>query len=381
MIVLPIASGKGGVGKSLLAVNIALALGEAGKNVVLADLDLGASNLHMFLGIRSIKAGIGNFLTSKDLKFEDIIIDTDFQGVRFIPGDAEIPGIANLKDSQKRDLIKHLLELEADYLIIDLGAGTSYNVLDFFLISGRGIIVTTPVLTAILNGYLFLKNAVFRIMASSFKSDSPAAQLIDKLRGEATPLQKVYIPKLLEKIEEIDQESYAVFTKRIATFRPCVVFNMLADQKDAEKAHQLRRSVRQYLNLDLEHLGIIFKDALQNIALNSRMPIVKYKPNSVIPQGIYRIADKLLHFSTESEAPLDLKSLEESYQIAELEAEADYQSRIYYLEELLHCGGDLSKGELMEIIKSQQFEIDKLKKESNLLKTKLVKAINQGFVS
>jgi flagellar biosynthesis protein FlhG len=348
---------------------------------VLVDLDLGASNLHMFLGIRSIKAGLGNFLNSTDIKFEDIIIDTDFEGVRFIPGDAEIPGIANLITPQKRNLIKQLLALDADYLIIDLGAGTSYNVLDFFLISGRGIVVTTPVLTAILNGYLFLKNAVFRIMSSSFKSDSPASKLLEQLRKEASPLQKVYIPKLLEKIKDIDQESYDTYMNRIENFRPCVVLNMLSDQKDSEKAHQLRRSVRQYLNLDLEHLGIMFKDSLQNIALNSRIPIIKYKPHTVLSQAIYRIADKLLQFSSESEAPLDLQSLEESYQVAELEAEADYQSRIYYLEELLHCGGDLTKGELIEIIKSQQFEIEKLKKESSLLKAKLVKAIGQGFIS
>ncbi|MBN2442378.1 MAG: P-loop NTPase [Spirochaetales bacterium] len=381
MVVLPIASGKGGVGKSLVAVNIGLALGEAGKKVVLVDLDLGASNLHMFMGIRSIKTGIGHFLNNKDMNFEDIILDTEFEGVRFIPGDAEIPGIANLKGTQKRNLIKHLLSLDADYLIIDLGAGTSNNVLDFFLISGRGIVVTTPTLTAVLNAYLFLKNAVFRIMSSCFKSDSPAAQLIEKLKKEGSPLQKVYIPKLLEKIKNIDEESHSLFMNRIETFHPCLVLNLLSDQKDAEKATQVRRSVSQYLNLDLEHLGIIYKDALQNIALNSRIPIVKYKPGSVISQAIYRIADKLLDFTSESKGPLDLQSLEESYQIAELEAEADYQSRIYYLEELLHCGGELSKGELIEIIKSQQYEVDKLKKESNLLKAKLVKAINQGFIS
>ena len=376
MIILPIASGKGGVGKSLFAVNIGLALGEAGKKVVLADLDLGASNLHMFLGIRSIKTGIGTFLNS-----DDIIIKTDYDDVRFIPGDAEIPGIANLKSSQKRNLIKHLLSLDVDYLIIDLGAGTNYNVLDFFLISGRGIIVTTPTLTAILNAYLFLKNAVFRIMSSSFKSDSKASQLIEKLKKEGSPLQKVYIPKLLEKIKTIDQASYDQLMKRFETFHPCVILNLLTDQKDSDKANQLRRSVRQYLNLDLEHLGIIYKDSLQNVALNSRIPIIKYKPGSVISQAIYRIADKLLHFDTEAKGPLDLKSLEESYQIAELEAEADYQSRIYYLEELLHCGAELSKGELIEIIKSQQYEIEKLKKESNLLKAKLLKAIDQGFIA
>jgi flagellar biosynthesis protein FlhG len=380
MVILPVASGKGGVGKSLFAANIGLALGEAGKKVILVDLDLGASNLHMFLGLRSIETGIGTFLNSKELKFEDIIIKTDFENVYFIPGDAEMPGIANLTSPQKRSLIRSLLSLDTDYLIMDLGAGTGNNVLDFFLISGRGVIITTPTLTAILNAYLFLKNAIFRIMASSFTARSAASRLIEKLKKEGTPLQKVYIPKLLEKVKDIDLDSYNQFIKRVESFHPCVILNMLADRKDTEKADQLQRSVKRYLNIDLEHLGIIFKDTIQDIALNSRIPIMKYKPGSIISQAIYRIADKLLGFDT-AKGPLDLQSLEQSYQIAELEAEADYQSRIYYLEELLHCGGELSKGELIEIIKSQQFEIDKLKKESNLLKAKLLKAIDQGFVS
>lgn len=381
MVILPVASGKGGVGKSLFAANIGLALGEAGKKVICADLDLGASNLHLFLGLRSIETGIGTFLNSRELNFEDIIIKTEYENVYFIPGDAEMPGIANLSSPQKRNLIKSLLALDADYLIIDLGAGTGHNVLDFFLISGRGVIITTPALTAILNAYLFLKNAIFRIMSSSFPAKSGASRLIDKLKEEGTPLQKVYIPKLLEKIKSIDCDSYDQFIKRVESFHPCVILNMLTDKNDTEKAAQLQRSVTRYLNLDLEHLGIIFKDTIQDIALNSRIPIIKYKPGSIISQAIYRIADKLLFFVAETKGPLDLQSLEQSYQIAELEAEADYHSRIYYLEELLHCGGDLSKGELIEIIKSQQFEIDKLKKESNLLKSKLLKAIDQGFIS
>src|SRR6056297_78751 len=97
MHIVPIASGKGGVGKTLLAANLAVALGQAGKRVILADLDLGASNLHIALGSGSVKYGIGTFLNSKEIDFDDIILDTDYKNLRFIPGDAEIPGIANLK--------------------------------------------------------------------------------------------------------------------------------------------------------------------------------------------------------------------------------------------------------------------------------------------
>ncbi|MCK5674338.1 MAG: P-loop NTPase, partial [Spirochaetales bacterium] len=79
MQVLPIASGKGGVGKSLFATNIAIALAQTGKKVILADLDLGASNLHMILGTGSAKDGIGAFLCNPKIKFKDIIFDTEYK--------------------------------------------------------------------------------------------------------------------------------------------------------------------------------------------------------------------------------------------------------------------------------------------------------------
>lgn len=132
MRILPIASGKGGVGKSLVAANLSIALAQSGKKVVLADLDLGASNLHLILGVRAVQQGIGTFLTNAEIEFEEVILPTDYPNLRFIPGDAEIPGMANLKSSQKAKLIRKLRTIEADYIIIDLGAGTSYNTLDFF---------------------------------------------------------------------------------------------------------------------------------------------------------------------------------------------------------------------------------------------------------
>ncbi len=182
MVILPIGSGKGGVGKSLLATNLSIALAEAGKTVVLADLDLGASNVHTMLGIRSVDQGIGTFLTAPRVSFEQIVLPTEYEGLSFVPGDAEIPGIANLKAPQKKKLVRHLTSLQADYLVLDLGAGTSVNTVDFFLLSRSGIVITTPALTAILNAYLFLKNAVFRIMSSAFPKGSPAFDRLEEMR-------------------------------------------------------------------------------------------------------------------------------------------------------------------------------------------------------
>lgn len=378
MQILPIASGKGGVGKSLIAANLSIALAQAGKRVVLADLDLGGSNIHLILGLRSVRHGLGTFLNNPDVRFEDIVVATEYENLRFVPGDAEIPGMANLKSSQKAKVIRRLLALDADYLVMDLGAGTSYNIMDFFLTSGRGIVVTTPTLTATLNAYLFLKNAVFRLMTSAFKRDSAAFQYIEKLRKEGSPLQRLYIPKLLDSIRQEDPESHASYVEGISRFHPRLIMNMLEDPKDADKAGKLRRSSREYLDVDIEHLGIIYRDDIQGIALSARLPIILYKPHSVLSQAIYRIADKLVQEEADGEGPLSLDSFDDTYQIAEMEAEIDFESKLGYLEELLHSGA-LTMGDLVETIKSQQFEINQLKKENQLIKARLVKAMQAGF--
>jgi flagellar biosynthesis protein FlhG len=378
MKIVPVASGKGGVGKSLLAANIALALGQAGHRVVLADLDLGGSNLHLILGTPAMPASIGTFLSGRSGSFEDIVFPTDYENVSFIPGDSEIPGLANLSASQKSRLNKQLKKLEADYLVLDLGAGTYNTIIDFFLLSSHGIIVTSPTPTATVNAYLFLKNASFRILYSSVKRKSPGAEYLKSLKEQGGALGRVYLPQLVEKLREIDPESYHSFAKSYAHFRPRLVLNMLEDPKDAEKANRLRRSAQQYLSLDLLHLGVMYRDEVQDIALGSRLPILKYKPQSVLSQAIIRVTEKLMQLEDEEEAPLDIEALDDSFDAAESDAESDFDAKLSYVEELLQSGA-LTTGDLIETIKSQQYEIVQLRKQNMLYKSKLVSAIKQGF--
>ncbi len=381
MQIIPIASGKGGVGKSLLSANLAIALGKAGKRVLLADLDLGASNLHLVIGQQAPKKGIGTFLTGAQ-DFESIITDTDYENVRFIAGDSEIPGMSSIKSAQKNSLIKKLLKCDTDYLILDLGAGTHLSILDFFLLSPQGIVVTAPTVTATLNGYLFLKNAVFRMMYNTFKKGTPGYDYLKKLRSDSSSLQRLYIPKLVEELQKVDPENTELFIKRKAQFHPRLVMNCIDNPVDAEKAQKIRRSCSQYLGMNLEHLGVIYRDSLQDRALSSRLPVIVYKPQAVISQAIFRIADRILESETlsfdENYVVTNEDEGSDSFQIASEEALDDYSAKMAYVEELLGTGA-LTAGELAETVKMQQMELNQLKKENTLLKSKLLKAAQQGF--
>jgi len=379
MRIIPVASGKGGVGKSLVSANLGVAFAQAGQRVVLADLDLGASNLHLVLGHHAPQMGIGTFLNKNKSNFNDIIVETDVRGMRFIPGDNEIPGTANLSAAQLKSLVKNLLALkeDTDILILDLGAGTHQSILDFFLLSNQGIVVSAPAVTAVLNAYVFLKNTVFRLMFNSCTKGSPARTLLEKIRKDGAGHQKLYIPKILPQIKKIDKASYERFNARLETLHPRLVMNLVDEPKSAEVAMKIRRSCEEYLDLKIEHVGVIYRDVLQDTALASRLPITLYKPQSILSQAIYRISEKILQTPSDNYSP-DERQIEESFQEAEMEAEMDFDSKMEYVEDLLHSGA-MNQGDLIETVKSQQFEIDKLKKENNFLKLKLTRALAQGF--
>jgi flagellar biosynthesis protein FlhG len=379
MRIIPVASGKGGVGKSLVSANLGVAFAKAGQKVVVADLDLGASNLHLVLGHQSPKRGIGTFLQHPKTDFSDVIAETDIPNLRFIPGDTEIPGLANLKVTQLKTLVKKFISLRenTDILIIDLGAGTHQSILDFFLLTNQGIIVSAPAVTAVLNAYVFLKNTVFRLMFTSFAPNSRARSYLERLRKDPSNQQKLYIPKLMPDIQRIDKTSYRNFTARLEKLRPRLIMNMVDEPKSADVATKIRRSCEEYLDLKIEHLGVMYRDALQDVALSSRLPITLYKPQAILSQALFRIADKIMQSEDESILPDD-QQIEESFQEAENEAEADFESKIDYVGDLLHSGA-LNQGDLIETVKSQQIEIAKLKKENNFIKLKLSEALHQGF--
>lgn len=379
MQILPIASGKGGVGKSLLSANLAIALGQAGKKVVLADLDLGASNLHLALGHNVKNNSIGTYLTDKS-SFQSIIEPTEYDNVSFIAGDSQIPGLTTLKAAQKTKLLRNFHSIDADFLILDLGAGTHQIILDMFLQSPQGILVTAPTVTATLDGYLFLKNSVFRLLNTTYKRGSAGHQYLEQLKTNSDAMKSIYIPKLVDQLSVVDPVNTGLFKTRMNQFKPRLVMNMIDNPKDADRAQRIRNSCSQYLGMDLEYLGLMYRDQLQDKALSSRLPVIIYKPNCVLSQAIYRIAEKVIaaeprYFDDDFTNTIDSAT---SFMQAEEDANDDYNLKLSGLNDLIGSG-QLSTAELIDMIKTQAYEIGQLRKENNLLKSKIVKAAQQGF--
>ncbi len=153
--IIAVSSGKGGVGKTNIAINLALAYMQMGKKVVVMDADLGLANVNVVLGI--IPKYNLYHLIRKQKKMREIIQNTSY-GIQIVAGASGFSKIANLSVEERNDFVGELQELSsADVLIIDTGAGVSDNVLSFIAAADDVIIVTTPEPTAITDAYGIIK--------------------------------------------------------------------------------------------------------------------------------------------------------------------------------------------------------------------------------
>jgi flagellar biosynthesis protein FlhG len=182
--IIAVSSGKGGVGKTNIAINIALAYAMLGKKVTVMDADLGLANVNVVLGI--IPRYNLYHLIRKQKKMKDIIQDTMY-GIKIVAGASGFSKIANLSDEERHNIIEELSELSnADILIIDTGAGVSNNVLSFIAAADDAIIITTPEPTAITDAY-----GIIKIIATEVENMNIGLKLIVNRVKSVTEGRKV----------------------------------------------------------------------------------------------------------------------------------------------------------------------------------------------
>lgn len=293
---LPIASGKGGVGKTVITANLGVALAERGKTVILVDLDLGGSNLHTCLGVKNTHPGIGNYIHHRENGLESFLIETGIPRLFLIPGDSLIPGTANLQYFIKKRLIKELENMVADYILLDLGGGTAYNTLDFFISSSTGIIVTMPQTTAILNAYSFIKSAVFRMLYRSYPSKSAEREIISSFTKRKFEGETISFKTLIDRLEAHSTQAGETAREQLRSFYPRIVLNMGKSNRDIALGSKLREIVRKNLDLEVEYVGFITYDELVNRSILERIPTYQKYPHSPFSRNISTLERKLTSF-------------------------------------------------------------------------------------
>ncbi|HYG82454.1 MAG TPA: P-loop NTPase [Pyrinomonadaceae bacterium] len=295
--IIPIAGGKGGVGKSFVTANLAVALARRGHTTIAVDLDLGNSNLHSMLGLENRYPGVGEFLRGAvKLAPGELVVETTVPGLGFVPGDGRVPFMANITYNQKLVLLRMLKALPARYVLLDLSAGTSFNTLDLFLAGESGVLVTTPEHPAIMSALVFVKTLVLRALTQGLRGEAAASQQLNRLYQQSVKDKVLTIERFRGELAQTHPDAAEKIKKICAGIRPRLVYNMVENPEDTEIFARIERTLDEHLSVGCDHFGIIPYDPSVRQLLKRPGIFLLESPDSAIAVAIDRISNRVTRY-------------------------------------------------------------------------------------
>lgn len=282
--IVSVGSGKGGVGKSVVVASLGSALARAGRRVVLADLDVGGANLATLFGAFDAPRSLDDYWARRVETLGEVICPVASR-LGLLPGAGETLATANPSFGAKRRLLRALAGLEADVVLVDVGAGSGFHALDFFLAGQIQLLVAVPEPPAILDAYRFVKLAGIRAVSRTLPGRGPEKR--DVQRGSFEDART-----LLEGLDAAPPELRARARNALESVKPCLVVNRSAD-RDAPIA-RLRKTVRQFLGGELPVLGSIPDDPCVPRSVQQFLPVIEAFPRSPAAVAFEHIASALL---------------------------------------------------------------------------------------
>lgn len=290
-----VAGGKGGVGKSVIATAIAITLARMGKRTILVDADLDGANLHLLLGIKAPSRTLGDFLSKGIAKLQDTCLETGTECLRFVSGAVDTVALSNLTFAQKNKLINEISRLNADHVVMDLGAGASFNVIDFFLSADHKVVVLTSDPTAIQNAYGFVRSAVFRSMARRASKRSSLQALIKTAMNPKNELGVCTIKGLLDLIEASDDKDELEELKAaVSAVRPIIFTNMARNLTDSNAGRIVQLVSKKYLAVNAVAAGTIGCDRQIEAMISQMIPLTRMEASKQIFGAVARVTAKLV---------------------------------------------------------------------------------------
>ena len=286
--------GKGGIGKSLLTASLGWQLSRMGKRVVLVDADLGGANLHTCLGLSTPpEHTLGDFIRRRVERIEDVAVETGYTGLRLISGASDFLGAANIKYQQKVRVLNRIRALDVDVVLMDLGAGTSFNIIDFFLVSDLGILTVVPEPTSIENAYRFIKSALYRRLRGAATTEAVREIVESALdqknaHGIKTPLD------LIRTVAREDPSAVEPLQREMAAFHPRFVVNQVREEADIPVGHQLVAACARHLGIRSTYVGYVHYDDTIWRNVRQRRLFMVDAPGCVPATEVARLARSLV---------------------------------------------------------------------------------------
>lgn len=291
---LAVGGGKGGVGKSVVTSSLGVALAARRRRCTLIDADFGAANLHTLLGVERSAFSLSDFLNREVAELDHVACRTRIPHLSLVSGAQALVDVANLAHSRKLKLTRHLERLDTDEVLIDLGAGTSFNVLDFFVAADRGLLVVEPEPTSIENSYAFLKAAFLRSLRPIAREPHVRAAL-EEVLGRRGRHRLTSPQEIVSGVADLDPTAARALQKAVDEFRPLLIVNGVCGDEERGLGEQIGSACRKFLGIRVETLGVLPRDEAVVRAVRRRRPVVEVSASCPFWKEIEAIAERWIH--------------------------------------------------------------------------------------
>lgn len=300
----PIGGGKGGSGKSFLVSNLGVWLASQGKKTIMVDVDLGAANLHTLIGISYPDKCISDFINKKVDTLEDTIIETSTDNLYLISGAKNNLDASNLPYAQKMKVLRAITKLPYEYILLDVGAGTSFNTIDFYMISDYGVFVSTPEPTSIENVYRLIRSVYFRkirqlLNQQDFKNIIERAGI---LCGESSA---DYLSAILSLIKVREPESDKIIELMLQNIKYRLVLNQHRKRDNPNLGFLICKIVKKHLGIRMEFAGNISYDDRIHDAVRKKVSFISRYPYTQAALDIRELSSKMLLMSNQDSIAAD----------------------------------------------------------------------------
>jgi len=287
--ILAVGGGKGGVGKTIITASLGVGLAALGYDVILVDADFGGANLHTAMGLLEPEYTFLDYYTLNRESLDDIVLSTPIQNLKMISGACGTLGMANPKYSQKLRLIKELRTLNADFIILDLGAGSSFTVIDFFLAVDQGMLVMSPEPTSVQETFDFLKICLMRKIHRTFKDEPDILSILELDSLENLNQLSLPVENLASKLNDFNKEAGSILESILEEFKPSLILNMIMEPDEIKEGMALRTAAAELLSIDLDYAGYVEYDESIRDSVKELRPFILSDPKSKASRSLAKI--------------------------------------------------------------------------------------------
>ena len=273
--IIAMASGKGGVGKTVMSAAMGAGFAMLKRKTVVVDADFGGSNLHQVIGIPRPAYTYRDFQSGQVDTLNDIVIEHPrFDNLGMIFGAAGSYGMANEKYFNRQKFIRHLHHIDAEFVLLDLGAGSGFQVLDLFSVADMGLVMLNPEPLSLSEGFGFIKQVVIRNLSHILRQYPEVQSYVQEEAQKETFRSNTRVTELIEHITELHPEVAEKMRAQLDQLQIGLILNKVTEDDQVVEVEALQKALRELLSMDTEFLGIVHLDPVVQNAVREGVPFI-----------------------------------------------------------------------------------------------------------